>query len=627
MNKLLIFIILSFIYININGQALSFFNTERRISTLFSIEKEGFKSQRAYYFNDSNSPNSAFLVSGKKVNKSRSRIISDGELIWIKNFNKKISLNIDSLQLQMSYFVEGINSFNLNFIYDDGSYHKYKIPILKNGYQNPIVIRFDSLHIHHINDSFEKKIKKKGLISIELSVFPKALRNKVIISEFRLLQVSETQKEVNNYFLNRFSKKETQNLSNKNSLNFQNPIAIIGDYFIYGDAQSREYFVKYDSDKYSKKDVVIRFFEEVFKCYPYYEYTDLDSKHVLSKLEIFRDTLINYNDFLDSLNVLVNQFKDPHFLIVNKPSQKKDLFKKWINPLPFYYFDNKTFATAVFDTTISEIKYGDQIIYCMRKRNGSELNIISKSFPGKLIENISDTSKYFIKAINSYKDTIEFSYISNQKNIVIPDNFKPINGSLSQQNQIFYFKINHFEEATFDLFINNFNNKDKSKGLIFDLRNCPGGNTETANKFISLFITHPIITQHTSVVGIPNYKESFVLKPNRNYYINKPICILVNNNTACAAEYFIHHMKNSSNSVVIGNCKTSGTYSTIYDVVFPDGFRCRINCFTKEELYPKRIIENTGIEPDIWVQLPEVKDLYPYEDKVLRTAYRFLEAY
>lgn len=611
---------------SIQAQEISFYNLKNTASILYSIEYEGYRSHKGYLFNDSNTPTDAFNLLDNRHNTMVDSIVSGNKISWIKKFDSDLPICIDSVNVQMSFYSENIQSSSLYLIYNH-NYQQFEIPISGNGYQKPVVLKLKSLKPNLIDTCFKNSSSKKYLKGIAFSINQGAGKCKFIVSELRLLKISETKKLVSNVFLDKVSKKKISVPSEKNSLSFDDDLTVIGDYFDYGNVGSQKYYIECSGETCNPKEIALIFFEEVFNSYPYYEYVKICKNDALQRLGALKDSLIKYTVFLDSLNSIISQFEDPHFKIVNSPIPKKKFQQKEINPLPYYNFNDRVYIAAVFDTTVKDIFYGDQVLFCHTINDSEEKNILPMNLRSILIEEIDCNKSYLIKTINSLGDTITTKYRGDSKNIYVPNNFKPENNSFKLCDNISYFAITHFERSTYEIFLNHFSEISNSKGLIFDLRNCPGGNTTTVNQLISLFIKNPLITQNTSIVGLQNYKETYVLKPNRLKHLEKPICILVNNNTACGAEYFITQMKKANNSIVVGNSKTAGTYSTVHDIIFPDGLCCRINCFTKEELYPNVKLENIGLEPDIWVQLPEVKDLYPYEDKILRTAIKFIKAF
>jgi C-terminal processing protease CtpA/Prc len=106
--------------------------------------------------------------------------------------------------------------------------------------------------------------------------------------------------------------------------------------------------------------------------------------------------------------------------------------------------------------------------------------------------------------------------------------------------------------------------------------------------------------------------------------MSSPICILVNANTVCAAGMFSHLMRSLVGAVLIGNSKTQGTYATTHDLII-GGCKVRMNSIVTFTPYPETDINSNGVYPDIYVTLSKVEDLYPYDDKILQTALKYLK--
>ena len=60
-------------------------------------------------------------------------------------------------------------------------------------------------------------------------------------------------------------------------------------------------------------------------------------------------------------------------------------------------------------------------------------------------------------------------------------------------------------------------------------------------------------------------------------------------------------------------------------LTFPDNLKIHFNCLSKETFNNYGSIENIGIKPDVYVWNNRISDLYPYNDKVLKTAIKILQ--
>jgi carboxyl-terminal processing protease len=158
-----------------------------------------------------------------------------------------------------------------------------------------------------------------------------------------------------------------------------------------------------------------------------------------------------------------------------------------------------------------------------------------------------------------------------------------------------------------------FSSVEKSKGMIIDLRGNPGGSVDALASLASEFVSEP----ETMAEVITRKKtEPVKLKPKRSPY-RGPVAILVDQESASAAEMFAKYMQLKKRATVIGD-KTSGhvTASQFWSeqigtdslllfgvqigvgrIVFPD----------KEELEKKGVTPDTGCIPTA-ADLREGKD-------------------
>ncbi len=161
--------------------------------------------------------------------------------------------------------------------------------------------------------------------------------------------------------------------------------------------------------------------------------------------------------------------------------------------------------------------------------------------------------------------------------------------------------------------------------LILDLRGNPGGNYDTAIEMLDIFLDKDMLVGYIDDAA-GNQENSYTEDSDR---FDKPLVILINENSASAAELFTQCMRDYEKATVIG--KTSygkGVYQNLYPVS-NDGDAVKI---TGGRFYsPKGIcIQGVGIVPDITVEYtdePNEKGLYPYEyeDSQAKAAIEYLK--
>ncbi|CAA7599700.1 C-terminal-processing peptidase S41A [Acididesulfobacillus acetoxydans] len=163
----------------------------------------------------------------------------------------------------------------------------------------------------------------------------------------------------------------------------------------------------------------------------------------------------------------------------------------------------------------------------------------------------------------------------------------------------------------------------KYKGVILDLRYNHGGELNAAVKVASYFVTPG------PVVYIVDKDGHVTTKNAENTYINKPLVVLVNEETASAAEIVSGAIRDRKTGTLVG-VKTFG--KGIVQTIFQLDSGTSVKLTTAKYLTPDKIsINKKGIEPDVQVKLPKGENatVLPLDtnfDPQLATALRTLQA-
>lgn len=139
--------------------------------------------------------------------------------------------------------------------------------------------------------------------------------------------------------------------------------------------------------------------------------------------------------------------------------------------------------------------------------------------------------------------------------------------------------------------------KNPIKGFIVDLRDNPGGLLSAAVEVASFFIDRGVILTEETRSGSQTYTSR------GNQLPNWPIAILINRNTASAAEILSGALRDQSMGILIGE-KTfgKGVVQTLHQ--FSDGSAMKLT--TGEYHTPKgRKVQGVGLPPDIAVPQPD----------------------
>ncbi|MDP0489149.1 MAG: S41 family peptidase [Fusobacterium sp. JB020] len=164
-------------------------------------------------------------------------------------------------------------------------------------------------------------------------------------------------------------------------------------------------------------------------------------------------------------------------------------------------------------------------------------------------------------------------------------------------NKVGYIKLTQFG-ADVDLQVSKSLEKLQNQGmqgLIFDLRNNPGGRIDQAIKIGSMFIKKGIIVSERPKKG----KEIFSEREGK-YYGDFPLIILINEGSASASEIVSGAVRDYKRGVLLGE-KSYGKGSVQVLMPLPDGDGIKL---TIAKYYtPKgENINGKGIEPDIKVE-------------------------
>jgi len=145
------------------------------------------------------------------------------------------------------------------------------------------------------------------------------------------------------------------------------------------------------------------------------------------------------------------------------------------------------------------------------------------------------------------------------------------------------------------------------EGLIFDLRNNPGGKIDQAIKIGSMFIKEGVIVSERPKKG----KEMFSEREGK-YYGDFPLIILINEGSASASEIVSGAVRDYKRGLLLGE-KSYGKGSVQVLMPLPDGDGIKLT-IAKYYTPNGENINGIGIEPDIKI---EEKDDYLFYDGLI----------
>ncbi len=145
-------------------------------------------------------------------------------------------------------------------------------------------------------------------------------------------------------------------------------------------------------------------------------------------------------------------------------------------------------------------------------------------------------------------------------------------------------------------------NEGKTKGIIIDLRNNPGGLLDQAVGLVDLFVDKGVIVSQKGRIKSEN-KEYKATKSGT--YKNIPLVVLVNGGSASASEIVSGSLQDHQRAIIVGE-KTFGKGSV--QVILPIDKNEAIKLTIARYYLPSgRTIQALGVTPDIIVHSGEVK--------------------
>ena len=163
-----------------------------------------------------------------------------------------------------------------------------------------------------------------------------------------------------------------------------------------------------------------------------------------------------------------------------------------------------------------------------------------------------------------------------------------------KKDKVLYIKISSFDEHVVNSVKKILKDNPDAKGIIFDLRNNPGGLLSQATGLLDMFIDHGVLVSQKG----RNPQENIEYKAHKDGTNTKiPISILVNGGSASASEIVSGAMQDTRRAILIGE-KTFGKGSV--QIVVPLGNGEGVKLTVARYYLPSgRTIQNKGVTPDI----------------------------
>ena len=212
---------------------------------------------------------------------------------------------------------------------------------------------------------------------------------------------------------------------------------------------------------------------------------------------------------------------------------------------------------------------------------------ILKGAPGTKV-----TVKVYRRKTDAYQEftlTREFIKIPSLRGVRIID------------GEFGYLRITNFSNPTaadLDKALEEFAKK-KVRGIVIDLRNNPGGLLNSAIEVCSRFLKKGELVVYTEGQSARAKQEFHAVDAKK--YLDIPLVLLVNGNSASAAEIFSGCLQDHNRGVLLGT-KTFGKGSVQTVIPLPDKGAMRLTT-AKYYTPSRRVIHGRGITPDIIVPM------------------------
>jgi carboxyl-terminal processing protease len=144
--------------------------------------------------------------------------------------------------------------------------------------------------------------------------------------------------------------------------------------------------------------------------------------------------------------------------------------------------------------------------------------------------------------------------------------------------------------------------KSKTKGIVLDLRNNPGGLLDEAVGLVDIFVDNGIIV---SQKGRKKTDEQMYKAKSSNTLTKVPLVVLVNGGSASASEIVSGSLQDHKRAVIVGqNTFGKGSVQIILPITKTEAIKLTI---ARYYLPSGRTIQAVGVKPDIEVLPGEVK--------------------
>ncbi|KAA2215790.1 S41 family peptidase [Maribacter flavus] len=536
---------------------------------------------------------------------------------WRKKLNQSIKTESDITQVYYKVSVQDVNSMVIS-LHDSltDNWLVYKTNFDYSGFQFPGTISLSEFNLFSENQPIKDGLTKTILAIDEINIESVGSKEgKLIVDYFLIGNEKSIRKEVIHPFFDDLL--GFNHTLEEMKVDYVNPVIHTpSSDHIYGKIDGRVYLETLDWNLEKEKGQIVGLLSKCIEEYPFYIERNIKKSETKLSFDILINEIKNdeYCLFINKLSDFIKvRFNDPHFKISVSKDCRKDntVFKS--GPIRFVEINNDFKIAAILDTIYANSSLGDNLI--MIDEFQVEKIKDSKDIQSLLKKTSNDSTLLLLENSDNELYNLVMYY---DRPPTIPRDFKiPKHGDfkLFDNNSISYLKLNSWGLDVHTRMVNVWDKIVDSDTFVLDLRGNGGGEQIATLRMHSLFINSPqrftSFEDGSTLITEPNSKLFF---PDKQLLI-----LLIDARTACGSESFISAINDRPNTIIVGDEKTYGALSSRYDINFPSNTTIAVNCINPKDKLSEKI-ENLGIAPDVKVQLKNVSDLVPYNDKVLLQA-------
>ena len=357
-----------------------------------------------------------------------------------------------------------------------------------------------------------------------------------------------------------------------------------------------------------KKKAILNFLTFILILFLFSQKVISSENEIYEKIDVFGEVLEKINkEYVDEINQ-----SDSMDSAINGVLQSLDPYSAYMSPELFKEMQTDTrgefgglgieigmesgvvkVISPIDDTPAAKagIKSGDYIVKIGKEQvQGKSLMEAVKLMRGPVGTSIDLTvRRKNLKKPLEFKITRRIIEVQSVKSEII-----------SKEKNIGYLRLKSFNENSDNQFLKilkKFQNNNKIKGYVIDLRNNPGGLLTQAINITDFFLDDGEIVS-TKGRKVSETRKFFARKGDE--IRGKPIVVLINNGSASAAEIFAGALKDHKRAIILGeNSYGKGSVQSIIPLTNGGGMRLTIS---KYYLPSGKSISEVGVTPDILVE-------------------------